>query len=521
MEYDVIIVGAGSAGCVLAARLSENPDRRVLLIEAGGEDRHPYIHMPAGFARLVDHRDLTWGYETEPQSQLNGRRLFWPRGKTLGGSSSINAMCYCRGHRIDYDLWEAGGATGWGFDSVLPLFIKSENHHLGKSEYHGEGGPLSVSALRHTNALSKVFLRAAEQAGHARTDDFNGPDQLGFSFYEVTQKKGRRCSAATAFLKPVRGRPNLEIRTDCLVEKVLISNGSASGVRLNQRGESFEARSDKVVVSAGAINSPQLLMLSGVGPAEHLRAHGIEPLHDLQGVGGNLQDHLDICTLVRSRVTTTYDQLNHFLVGLRYFLTGRGPASSNVAEAGGFVRSHLATDDRPDIQFHFVPALLDNHGRNKIPGHGLTIHSCALRPQSRGTIRLRSSSPQDSPLIQPNYLAESYDREMMLECARLSRDIFAQPAFSDVRGDEIFPGAEVTSDEDLLAFVRLKAETIYHPVGTCRMGNDDQAVVDPDLYVRGVDNLAVVDASVMPSLISGNTNAPTIMIAEKFAAAFG
>ena len=518
MEYDFIIVGAGSAGCVLANRLSENPNNRVLLLEAGGKDWHPFIHMPAGLAKLVTLRKVNWAFETVPQQELNGRRLFWPRGKVLGGSSSINAMCYCRGHRKDYDSWADEGASGWDFDSVLPWFIRSEDQQNGASEYHGTGGPLAVQNLRHTNPLSGHFIEAAEQAGFERTDDFNGPHQRGFDYYQVTQRNGRRCSAAVAYLRPAGGRSNLEISTHSLAEKVILDGNRAAGVRFSRKGKARTARCGHVILSGGAINSPQLLMLSGIGPADHLRTLDIDVKHDLPGVGSNLQDHLDICTLRTSREPITYDRLNEVAVGLRYLFGRNGPGSSNIAEAGGFIVSRLATDDRPDIQMHFVPALLDDHGRNILPGHGMTIHACSLRPESRGELTLQSSDPTAAPAIQPNYLTEEYDREMMLECVRQARKIFSQDAFEPFRGDEVFPGANVQSDEAVMEFIRKKSETIYHPIGTCKMGKDDMAVVDPQLNVHGVQSLSVVDASIMPTLVSGNTNAPAIMIAEKFAA---
>ena len=520
MDYDYVIVGAGSAGCVLANRLSANPANRVLLLEAGGRDWHPFIHMPAGLARLVHHKRINWSYETEPQSELDGRRLYWPRGKVLGGSSSINAMCYCRGHRKDYDEWAAAGNTGWNFDGVLPYFIRAEDHENGASPWHGTGGPLSVQNLRHVNPLSGVFLEAAAEAGLGLNDDFNGPHQRGCGYYQVTQRNGRRCSSAVAYLRPVRSRRNLTVRTNALAEAILFDAERAAGVRYRAGGTPARAEAGHVILAAGAINSPQLLMLSGIGPPDHLRAIGIPVRQALGGVGRNLQDHLDICTLVRSRHPVTYDQLSDFVVGLRYLLSRRGPGSSNIAEAGGFVVSRLATDERPDIQLHFVPALLDDHGRNRLQGHGVTLHACALAPQSRGELTLRSADPQDAPVLQPRYLSAAYDRAMMVECARLAREVFAQPAFRDWIGEEIFPGPDSRTDEDLLAFVRRKAETIYHPVGTCRMGTDDTAVVDPTLHVRGVTALAVVDASVMPQLVAGNTNAPTMMIAEKFSAEF-
>jgi len=518
MEFDFIIVGAGSAGCVLANRLSENPNNRVLLLEAGGRDWHPFIHVPAGLAKLIHLESINWAYETEPQPELAGRRLYWPRGKVLGGSSSINAMCYCRGHRRDYDDWAAGGARGWEFDEVLPFFRRAEDQENGESPFHGIGGPLSVQNLRHTNPLSAVFIQAAEQAGHPLTDDFNGPRQRGFGYYQVTQRDGRRCSSAVAYLHPAMKRPNLTVRTHAQATRILLDGQRATGVEFRRRRKTQLAHGGQVILAGGAINSPQLLMLSGIGPADHLRSHGIDPRHDLPGVGRNLQDHLDVCTLAHCRQPVTYDQISELASGIRYLFTRRGPASSNIAESGGFVVSRHATDDRPDIQMHFVPAFLDDHGRNILPGHGMTIHACVLRPESRGRLTLRSADPMAAPLLQPNYLEAEYDRRLMLECVNLAREIFAQEAFRPYAGDELYPGAEARSESALLDFIRRKAETIYHPVGTCKMGEDGMAVVDPALRVRGMDGLSVVDASVMPTLVSGNTNAPTIMIAEKYAA---
>jgi choline dehydrogenase len=518
MEFDYIIVGAGSAGCVLAGRLSENPNNRVLLLEAGGRDWHPFIHMPAGFAKLVGYDRINWAYETEPQAQLGGRRLYWPRGKVLGGSSAINAMCYCRGQRKDYDDWAAAGAAGWSFDEVLPFFVKSEDQENGASAFHGSGGPLGVQNLRHTNPLSGVFIEAAGQAGYPLTDDFNGPRQRGFGYYQVTQRDGRRCSSSVAYLRPAMHRPNLTVRTRALATRILFDGLRAVGMEYRHGGRSHAANGGRVILAGGAINSPQLLMLSGVGCADELDSKGIPVLLDLRGVGRNLQDHLDVCVLVHCRQPITYDQLSDFRAGLQYLFGRKGPATSNIAEAGGFIVSRHATDDRPDIQMHFVPAFLDDHGRNTLPGHGMTIHACPLRPESRGALALRSTDPTAAPLLQPNYLEREYDRRMMLECVRLAREIFAQDAFRPYAGEALYPDQAAQSDAELLDFIRRKAETIYHPVGTCKMGVDDLAVVDPALNVRGLEALSVVDASIMPALVSGNTNAPTIMIAEKFAA---
>ena len=520
MTYDYVIVGAGSAGCVLANRLSANPAHRVLLLEAGGSDWHPFIHMPAGLAKLVNNRRVNWSYDTEPQAHLDGRRLWWPRGKVLGGSSSINAMVYTRGDARDYDEWAtATGDERWAWRNVLPLFKRAEGNARGADDFHGADGPLAVSDLRHHNVLSAAFVDAAAQAGFAHNDDFNGATQAGFGLYQVTQKNGARCSAAVAYLRPVRARSNLTVLTGAAATRVLLDGARASGVEYRHRGGTHRVQAACVILSGGAINSPQLLMLSGIGPADHLREHGIPVAHDLRGVGANLQDHLDVCTLVRSTQPVTYDRINDAAVALRFLLKRDGIGSSNVAEAGGFARTRLAPDARCDVQFHFVPALLDNHGRNRLDGFGYTVHACALRPKSRGAIRLRSADPFADAAIHANYLgdAEGADLATMVEGARLSREILAQAAFAPYRGAEIFPGADAGTDAELAAFIRRKAETIYHPVGTCRMGGDADAVVDSELRVRGIEGLRVVDASIMPTLLGGNTNAPTIMIAERAA----
>jgi len=516
--FDYIIVGAGSAGCVLANRLSADPDCRVLLLEAGPRDWNPFIHMPAGLARLVSFKSINWNYTTEPEPNLNNRRLYWPRGRVLGGSSSINAMCYVRGHASDYDDWRDLGNPGWGFDEVLPYFTRAEDQGRGESEHHGTGGPLGVSDLQHVNELSRVFIQAAEQAEYFRNVDFNGPVQRGFGLYQVTQRNGRRCSTASGYLKPVRRRANLVVRTGALTTRLLLEGNRAVGVEYARRGLKHKVRAGReVLLAGGAINSPQLMMLSGIGPANMLETAGVRVRHALEGVGANLQDHLDVMTLTRCSQPVTYDQLNELAVGLKYYLFREGIGTSNIAEAGGFIASSRARHNRPDVQMHFVPALLDDHGRNRLPGDGYTLHACNLRPESRGRLELRSDDPRRPVAIHANYLSAPEDVEMMLECIRLARDILSQPAFRPFRAHEIHPGDEVTDRAGLLEFIRNKAESIYHPVGTCRMGSDDDAVVDPELRVRGVDGLRVVDASVMPTLTGGNTNAPVIMIAEKAA----
>ncbi|MCD9027512.1 choline dehydrogenase [Luteimonas sp. BDR2-5] len=521
-EYDYVIVGAGSAGCVLASRLSEDPDIRVLLLEAGPRDWHPFIHMPAGLARLAGRKGVNWNYDTAPEPQLGDRTLWWPRGKVLGGSSSINAMCYTRGAAGDYDDWAAQGAEGWAWRDVLPYFIRAEGNTRGADALHGASGPLTVSDLRHVNPLSRMFIAAGEQAGLPANDDFNGPEQQGVGLYQVTQRDGARCSAATAYLDAaVRARPNLHIRTGALASRITFEHGRATGVvYASARGAFHQPAMREILLCGGAVNSPQLLMLSGIGDARELRRHGIAVVHDAPQVGRNLQDHLDICTLTGATRRISYDRLSEAAVAWNYYLRGRrGPGTSNIAEAGGFVRSRFAPDARADIQFHFVPALLDDHGRNRLPGDGYTLHACFLRPRSRGRIALAGNRASDAPRIEANYLSDpdGTDLRMMVECAKLSRDILAQPAFDDVRGAPVFPARNDLSDAELAGFIRAKAESIYHPAGTCRMGSDDAAVVDPQLRVRGVDGVRVVDASVMPTLPGGNTNAPVIMIAERAA----
>jgi choline dehydrogenase len=517
LSYDYVIVGAGAAGCVLANRLSARPGVRVLLLEAGGADNNPFIHMPAGLARLVGNRDINWNYYTEPEPELLGRRLYWPRGRVLGGSSSINAMCYTRGHPLDYAEWAAATSDTWSYAGVLPYFLKAEDQAHGASEFHGAGGPLAVEDLRFRNPLSAIFVEAAAACGLPRNADFNSARQEGVGFYQVTQRRGRRCSAATAYLQPARSRGNLEIRTHCLAARILFEGTRAAGVEYLQRGTSTAVRAEReVLLAGGTIGSAQLLLLSGLGPADELRALEVPVIADLPEVGRNLQDHLDFCTLSKCRRAITYDftRWQEMAVLLRYLLTRSGPGVSNVAEAGAFIRSPLAPDARPDIQLHFVPAQLDDHGRNRLEGHGFTIHACMLRPHSRGRLRLRSRRPQDPPRIEARYLTDERDLPVLLEGIRLSREIIHAPPFAPFRGAEVFPGEKLTSARDLAQIVRRKAETIYHPAGTCRMGADPHAVVDERLRVRGVEGLRVADASIMPRLIGGNTTAPTIMIAE-------
>jgi choline dehydrogenase-like flavoprotein len=518
--YDTIIVGAGSAGCVLANRLSADPHHRVLLLEAGGHDWHPFIHMPAGIAKMVNRKGINWDYYTEPEPQLDNRRLWWPRGKVLGGSSSINAMCYIRGDARDYDEWARLIADErWNWNGVLPFFKRAEANARGVGTLHGADGPLAVQDLKYHSVLTQAFVDAAQACGHALNRDFNGEHQQGVGFYQVTQKNSARCSTAAGYLHPARGRANLRVLTRATVQHVLLDGHRAVGVDYRHHGRLTRAEGREVILCGGAINSPQLLMLSGIGPADHLRDVGIRVTHELPGVGANLQDHLDICTLQQCTKPVSYDRLNDVAVALQYLLRRDGPGTSNIAEGGGFVRTPFAPDERCDVQLHFIPALLDDHGRHRLPGYGYTLHACNLRPHSRGTIRLKSANPADKPAIRANYLSdtEGVDLRTMVAAAKVSREIFAAAPFAAYRGEEILPGEDARSDADLAAFIRRKAETVYHPVGTCRMGNDESAVVDCELRVRGVAGLRVVDASAMPCLPGGNTNAPTIMIAERAA----
>jgi choline dehydrogenase-like flavoprotein len=516
--FDYIIVGGGSAGCVLANRLSEDPQVKVCLLEAGRVDRSPLVSVPLGMAGIMPGRSLNWAFETEPQPGLNGRRGFQPRGKVLGGSSAINAMVYIRGYRSDYDAWAEAGNPGWSYEELLPYFKRSQNQERGADAVHGVGGPLNVADLRSPHAICESFIQAGEQSGYPRVLDFNATESPGLGYYQVTQKGGQRCSAARAYITPVLGRQNLEVITEAHATRILLDGKRAVGVRYRKQGQYHEIRATReVILSAGAFQSPQLLMLSGIGPRDELARHQIKLVHDLPGVGQNLQDHIDYVMAFKSPST---DLMGLSLRGamrmlaalVQYWRSKTGKLTTNVAEAGGFICSGPDVQV-PDLQLHFAVALLDDHGRRLHWGHGYSCHVCLLRPKSKGRVGLTSSDPLAAPLIDPRFLSEEEDVEKMVSGFKLMREILASPALSQYKGRDLYT-ADVRTDDEIRHAIRQRADTVYHPVGTCKMGRDAMAVVDHELKVHGIDGLRVVDASIMPQLVSGNTNAPTIMIGE-------
>jgi len=523
-SFDFIIVGGGSAGCILADKLSACGRYKVCLLEAGPKDSSPLVHVPLGVVELMKSKTLNWRYESSPETSQNERRIYNPRGKTLGGSSSINAMLYIRGQKEDYDHWAELGNKGWSFDEVLPYFKATQNQERGESEYHGVGGGLNVAESRSKLPHFDNFIEAAKQAGYPENDDFNGEHQEGIGYFQVTQKDGMRCSAAKAFLTPNMDRANLTVLTEVLVEKVIFEGKVAKGVQVTHQGETKQLLADKeVILSAGALNSPQLLMLSGIGPKEELTKHGIEVNHELPGVGQNLQDHVDVLVVNETNSTdgiayrpVALAKLSSHLV--KFAKDRKGVLTTAVAEAGGFIKSSPELT-RPDLQLHFIPAAMDDHGRNisLLCQYGFAMHACLLRPESRGTITLHGNNPTLHPNIQLNMLSDKQDQDIMIKAVKIMREIFEQPALSGLKENEIFPGQACQSDEEILEFLKDKANTIYHPVGTCKMGHDEMSVVDDELKVHGMEKLRVIDASIMPTLISGNTNAPTIMIGAKAA----
>ncbi len=519
-SFDYVIVGGGSAGCVLANRLTASGQHRVLLLEAGGEDRNPWIHIPIGYAKLFRDRRLNWLYESEPEPELNDRRIIQPRGKVLGGSSSINGLVYIRGQKQDFDHWRQLGNIGWSYADVLPYFKRAEDQARGADDFHGVGGPLCVSDQVEPHALCDAFIAAAEQAGFPRNEDFNGADQEGAGYFQTTSRNGRRCSAAVGFLRPARRRPNLAVLTHAPTTRVLFEGGIATGVQFRHEGALWRAVAlGEVIVAAGAIASPPLLQLSGLGAPDLLKRFGIRVLKALPGVGEELQDHLQSRLVYRStRPITLNDDMRSLRrkagIGLRYALWRKGPLAISAGYAGGFFRTdpRLAT---PDVQAHFINFSTTKMGDRLHDFSGFTASICQLRPESRGWVRLRSADPAEPPAIQLNYLAAETDRRTMVEGLKLLRRIMAQPAMRPHIESEYEPGPACASDDDLLRHIRERASTIYHPTCSCRMGEDARAVVDARLRVHGVGRLRVIDGSVMPTVVSGNTNAAIIMIAEK------
>ena len=516
MMYDYIIVGAGSAGCVLANRLTADPHTRVLLLEAGGPDKKQEVHIPAAFAKLFKS-PCDWAYYTEPQQKLNHRQLYWPRGKMLGGSSSMNAMIYIRGHRDDYDRWHELGNVGWAFSDVLPYFKKAEHQERGASEYHGTDGPLNVSDLRSINPLSRAFVEAGQDLGFTINADFNGAEQEGFGFYQVTQKGGKRCSTAAAYLKPILRRTNLTVRTHAQATRLVIEDKTTIGVEYRHDGRlEKQLATREIILSGGTINSPQLLMLSGIGPGALLHEAGISTIVDLPGVGENLQDHLFVSVAYACTQPVTLANAEAKKNIANYLLFKKGPLTSNVAEAGAFIRTD-ASLAAPDLQFHFGPVYYLNHGFTRPEGHGFTIGPTLIRPQSRGYLTLRSSDPFAPPSIQPRYLESEADMQVLVNGVRMACELAQTKPFSAYRGPAVCDGLQLCGNNEIANYVRNTVETIYHPVGTCKMGTDAMSVVDARLRVHEIKNLRVVDASVMPEIIGGNPNAAVIMIAEKAA----
>jgi choline dehydrogenase len=518
--FDYIVVGAGSAGCVLANRLTASGKYRVLLLEAGGQDRNIWIHIPLGYGKLFHNPKVNWLYATEPEPELNNRRIIQPRGKVLGGSSSINGLLYVRGQHADYDHWRQLGNVGWSFADVLPYFRRAEHQERGADALHGADGPLAVSDVSEPHPLCEAFIEASEQTGFPRNDDFNGATQEGAGYFQLTARNGRRCSTAVGYLRPAKRRPNLKVATRALVTRLLLEGRRAVGIEYRQGDTIRSARAEgEVIVAGGAFNSPQLLQISGIGPAELLRTHGIAVVADKPGVGADLQDHLQVRTQYRcSHPITMNDVINdwrhRYAAGLRYLLSRKGLLTIGAGYAGAFLRTRpeLAT---PDVQIHFLIFSADAAGAALHPFSGFMTSVCQLRPESRGFVRIKSPDPRVPPAIQPRYLSSRLDCDTVVDGLKLLRRIMAQPAMDRYIAEELAPGAQCASDADLLNFARETGTTVYHPTSTCRMGSDAAAVVDERLRVIGIERLRVIDGSIMPTVVSGNTNAAVVMIAEK------
>ncbi len=520
--FDYIVVGAGSAGAVMAGRLSEDPDTRVLLLEAGPSDNSFWIHLPIGYGKTMWSKKYNWCFSTDPDPNMNNREIYWPRGKTLGGSSSINGLIYVRGQREDYDHWKSIGNKGWSYDDCLPYFIRSESNQRGASEYHGADGPLAVSDITTKNTLIESFIDGAGELGVPRTDDFNGAQQEGAGYYQLTTRNGWRWSTAKGYLKPARSRSNLVVETEAQASSLIMEGTKVTGVRYRQNGIDKEAfASGEVLMCAGAIQSPQLLQLSGIGPAQLLKEHGISVVKDLPGVGENLQDHLQIRLTFEANIPTTNDDLNSLIgqakLGLQWLFTRSGPLAVGINQGGCFMRSLPDETETPDIQFHVATLSADMAGGDVHKFSGFTLSICQLRPESRGYVRIKSADPFEAPSMQPNYLDTDLDRRTAVAGMRSARAIAQSAAMSPFVKREVKPGVEADTDEALLEYCRNNGATIFHPSGTCKMGTDDDpmAVLDERLRVRGVTNLRVIDCSSMPTLVSGNTNGPMVMMAEK------
>ena len=518
--YDYVIVGGGTAGCVLASRLSEDPSVTVCLMEAGGRDTDPYIHMPVGFAKMTSG-PLTWGLKTAPQRHANDREIPYAQARVIGGGSSINAEVFTRGNPADYDRWASEeGCEGWSFEEIKQYFVRSEGNTILAGPWHGTDGPLGVSNIPDPQPMTRAFVQSCQEFGIPYNPDFNGPTQEGAGVYQTTTKDARRCSAAVGYLKPAMRRRNLTVRLECLINRILFEGNRAIGVEYFDGKTLQTVRADsEVVVTAGAIGTPKIMMLSGVGPADHLAATGIEVVHDSPGVGENLNDHFGIDIVAELNGPDSLDRYNklHWMLwaGAQYYLFKSGPVTSNVVEGGAFWRADEAAPV-PDLQFHFLAGAGAEEGVPSVPsGSGITLNSYTLRPKSRGTVRLRSSDPAAQPIVDPNFLAEEYDRKTSAEGVRISREIFMQPSLQKHIKRMHLPGDDVSTPQDFQAYARQYGRTSYHPTCTCKMGTDEMAVVDPRLRVHGLDGIRICDSSVMPSLIGSNTNAPTVMIAEK------